>query len=128
MTLHRLVPVAWMFMMACAARHNADSGTPRLEAIQPDSVMIADGVVVEVTLRGSGFAPGTPGRNTVVFGRMTVNSVPANDDGTQIRFVIPDRMPSGGEAAPLPIDAGSYTILVRTPSGESNVKNVKVSR
>jgi len=113
---------------ACAVQRRAADTALRLDVIRPDSVFVAQGAVVEVVLHGRGFAPGTPGRNTVVFGTLTLNNVPANTDGTEIRLVIPDVMPSGGEAAPMPTVAGPYAVRVRTASGESNAATVRVYR
>lgn len=124
-------------LVACSAaqRRAADSavtpmpnGAPTIVAIRPDSVWIAAGAVTEVVLHGRGFVPGKPGHNTVMLGTATFNDVPASDDGTEIRFVIPDRVPSGGEAPPMPIDPGAYPVRVRTPNGDSNVVNVRVYR
>jgi hypothetical protein len=96
--------------------------------VQPDSVSVPSGAVVEVVIRGHGFVPGKPGRNTVQFGAVTVPDVPANDDGTEIRFVVPGVVPSGGEAAPLPLEAGSYPIRIQTTNGSSNAVIVRVFR
>jgi hypothetical protein len=90
--------------------------------------MLASGAVVEVVLNGSGFIPGPPGQNTVMFGNHAITDVPANSEGTQIRFVIPEALPSGGGAPPLPIDAGSYAIRVRTAAGESKAATLRVFR
>jgi hypothetical protein len=113
---------------ADAAAERAPNGAPTLDAIRPDSILVAAGAVAEVVLRGTGFVPGRPGHNTVVLGTVAFNDVPASDDGKEIRFVIPDRMPSGGEAPPMPLDAGAYPVRVRTPNGESNPLNVRVYR
>jgi hypothetical protein len=104
------------------------SSVPRIERVQPDSVSMPSGAVVEVVIRGSGFVPGKPGRNTVQFGTVTVSDVPANDDGTEIRFVVPAVVPSGGEAAPLPLESGSYPIRIQTTSGSSNAVIVRIVR
>lgn len=111
-----------------AAATRVPNGAPTLDAIRPDSVWIAAGVVTEIVLNGRGFVPGRPGHNTVVLGTVAFNDVPASDDGREIRFVIPDRMPTGGEAPPMPTDAGAYAMRVRTPNGESNPLNVRVYR
>jgi hypothetical protein len=113
--------------LACSVfRHR--SSAPRIERVQPDSVSMPSGAVVEVVIRGSGFIPGTPGRNTVQFGTVTVADVPANDDGTEIRFVVPGVVPSGGEAAPLPLETGSYPIRIQTTNGSSNAVIVRIFR
>ena len=113
--------------LACAAMRQRDK-TPRIDEISPDSVMVPAGGVVEIIVRGRGFEPGSPGRNTVRFGEQTYTSIPATENGTELRFVIPDRVASGGEAAPLPLDAGHYSVTIRTANGESNAKIVRVFR
>jgi hypothetical protein len=83
-------------LTACALRTPGDA--LRLEAIRPDSVMLASGAVVLVVLHGRGFAPGQPGQNTVMFGTHALRNVPANADGTEIVLAIPETLPSGSEA------------------------------
>ena len=113
--------------VSCSAFHHRSS-LPEIERIQPDSVLVPSGAVIELTIRGHGFLPGIPGRNTVQFGNASITNVPANDDGTQIRFVVPTSMPSGGEAAPLPLESGSYPIRIQTTTGSSNAVIVRVFR
>jgi hypothetical protein len=122
-----LFPAVIVIAVSCSAfRHR--SSLPEIEKIQPDSVLVPSGAVIELTIRGKGFLPGTPGRNTVQFGTASITNVPANDDGTQIRFVVPTSMPSGGEAAPLPLESGSYPIRIQTTTGSSNAVIVRVFR
>ncbi len=123
----RLLVLSFIATTGCALRAHSGADV-QIDAVRPDSVMVASGVVVEVLVKGHGFAPGTPGRNTVVFGSYAVNAVPANADGTEIRFVIPERLPSGSEAPPAQLEAGSYEIRVRNATGESNVATVRVFR
>jgi hypothetical protein len=132
----RLIAAVWL-AAACSAHRggaggSADAATasaaPHIDGIQPDSVVVAQGSVVEVVVRGRGFVAGMPGHNIVMFGRHAINDVPANANGTEIRLVIPDRLPSGGEAPPQPIEPGPYPITVKTPNGESNAVNVRVYR
>jgi hypothetical protein len=113
-------------LTACALRTPGDA--LRLEAIRPDSVLIASGAVVLVVLHGRGFVPGQPGQNTVMFGTHALRNVPANADGTQIMLAIPETLPSGGEAPPVQVDAGAYEIRVRTAAGESNRATVRIFR
>ena len=113
--------------IGCSAfRHR--TSIPLIEHVQPDSVLFPPGAVIEVVIRGRGFVPGSPGRNTVQFGTVTVPNVPANDDGTEIRFAVPSVVPSGGEAAPLPLESGSYPIRIQTTNGSSNAVIVRVFR
>ena len=113
---------------ACGAFHRSGASAPTIDALRPDSVFVAPGAVVEIIVQGRGFAPGTPGRNIVHFGTATLTNVPASDDGKEIRVVVPDRLPSGGDAAPLPLEAGRYDIRVETPAGASNSVVVRVFR
>lgn len=113
---------------ACGLFHRTSSATPAIESLRPDSVFVAPGAVVEIVLQGRGFVPGTPGRNTVRFGTVKLTNVPASDDGRVIRVVVPDRVPSGGDAAPLPLETGRYDIRVETSAGTSNAMVVRVFR
>ena len=112
----------------CGLFHHANAASPTIDSLRPDSVFVAPGAVVEIVVQGHGFAPGTPGRNTVRFGTARLANIPASDDGRVIRVVVPDRVPSGGEAAPLPLETGRYDIRVETPAGTSNAVVVRVFR
>lgn len=112
---------------ACTVGHRAPAG-PHIETVHPDSVLLAPGAVVQVVVRGRGFAPGAPGRNTIRFGHATITNVPASDDGREIRLVIPDRVEGRGDAAPLPLEAGRYDLRVETSAGLSNAVAVRVDR
>ena len=124
---------AWLLSLvfvsgACGLFHRSQATSPAIESLRPDSVFVAPGAVVEIVVQGHGFAPGKPGRNTVRFGTAKITDVPASDDGRVIRVVVPDRVPSGGEAAPLPLEAGRYDIRVETSAGTSNAMVVRVFR
>jgi hypothetical protein len=112
----------------CGLFHHTNAASPTIDALRPDSVFVAPGAVVEIVVQGRGFAPGTPGRNTVRFGSVMLTNVPASDDGRVIRVVVPDRVPSGGDAAPLPLETGRYDIRVETSAGTSNAVVVRVFR
>lgn len=113
---------------ACGLFRHASAASPTIDSLRPDSVLVAPGAVVEIVVQGRGFAPGTPGRNTVRFGTVRLTNVPASDDGRIIRLVVPDRVPSGGDAAPLPLETGHYDIRVETSAGISNAMVVRVFR
>jgi hypothetical protein len=113
---------------ACGLFHRSHAASPAIESLRPDSVFVAPGAVVEIVVQGRGFVPGTPGRNTVRFGTAKITNVPASDDGRVIRVVVPDRVPSGGDAAPLPLETGRYDIRVETSAGTSNAMVVRVFR
>jgi hypothetical protein len=112
---------------ACAVVHRPPAG-PYIETVRPDSVVLAPGAVAQVVVRGRGFAPGVPGRNTIRFGEARITNVPASDDGREIHVVIPDRVEGRGDAAPLPLEAGRYDLRVETSAGLSNAVAVRVDR
>jgi hypothetical protein len=101
---------------------------PVIESARPDSVVLPYGGVVEVTLSGSGFVPGKPGKNTVHFNGTALRQVPASSDGRQIVFAIPDIINRGGGTPPSALRAGSYNVSVETLSGTSNAVTIKVYR
>ncbi len=113
---------------ACAAWRRADSATPVIARLEPDSVQVSPGAVVEVVVTGSGFVAGDPGENTVHFGAAVMRRVRANDDGTRLVFTIPDVIPSGGEAPPSPVVPGPYPVRIETTHGSSNVLVLQVVR
>jgi hypothetical protein len=108
------------------ARIQTPRPTPHIDALVPDSARVAPNSVVEVVIRGSGFEPGSPGRNTVELGPIKLNQVPANQAGTEIRFVIPDRYTSNNEAPPRPLMAATYPVTVQTSNGKSNVISIRI--
>jgi len=101
--------------------------TPTIESIRPDSVVVPRGAVVEVIVRGRGFAPGAPGHNTIQLDGVRLTDVPANATGTELRFVVPDVV-AGGEAPPRPLDTGTYSVRVATQRGTSNAVTIRVFR
>jgi hypothetical protein len=115
------------FAASCSALRKAND-TPHIDRMAPDSVMLASGVVIDVAVRGRGFAPGKPGRNTVTVGDVQLTDVPASDDGTELHFVVPERGSARGDAAPLPIESGAYDVRVRTSAGVSNAMRLRIDR
>ena len=122
------VAMAIPFLFACASAKRHTDGPPLLERLIPDSVFVAPGSVVEVTLVGSGFHDGAPGENTVMFAGSTLRHVPATADGRRITFVVPDAIESGGEAPPSRLLAGTYPVQVETALGKSNILMLRVVR
>jgi hypothetical protein len=114
-------------LLACARLHGGVA-EPHIERIVPDSVVVQPGSVIQVVIRGNGFVAGTPGQNIVRFGEISIPDVPANDGGTEIRFVVPDRMPLRGDAAPAYIESGRYPVRVVNAAGASNVVNMRIGR
>jgi len=108
------------------ARVQTPRAMPHIDALVPDSARVGRNSVVEIIIRGSGFEPGTPGRNTVELGPIKLNMVPANAAGTEVRFVIPDRYSTNNEAPPRPLAAGTYSITVETSNGRSNTVSIRI--
>jgi hypothetical protein len=106
----------------------AVAGPPVLESVRPDSVILPSGGIAEVTLTGTGFIPGQPGKNTVHFNNAVFPSVAASTDGRRIIFNIPDAVSYGGGAPPSSLAAGRYLLSVETSSGISNAISVSVYR
>ncbi|MEP7001962.1 MAG: hypothetical protein ABI969_15855 [bacterium] len=119
-----LVPL----LAGCALARTHGDRPPVLDTVRPDSVLVAPGRVVEVTLTGSGFLRGMPGENTVWFGSSVMRGVASSDHGRRITFVVPDAMDSGGEAPPARLISGLYPVQVETALGKSNVLMLKVFR
>ena len=126
------VALGAMLVSATCARHgggashsagtvSAAAGAPALAQLVPDSIVVMRGMVAEVEIRGQRFDgnQATPG-NTVSVGTVVLNGVRANAEGTVIRFVVPDAVPSGAEAPPSPWMPGRYAVTVRTPLGVSD--------
>ena len=119
-----LVPL----LAACAGTRGRTDELPVLAMMRPDSVVVAPGSVVEVTVTGSGFRQGSPGENTVWFGSSMLRGVTSSDEGRRITFVVPDAMDSGGEAPPARLITGTYPVQVETATGKSNVLMLRVFR
>lgn len=103
-------------------------GPPVLESVRPDSVLLPFGGIAEVTLTGTSFTPGQPGKNIVHFNGAVFPNVAASPDGRRIVFNIPDVISYGGAAPPSNLVPGSYKLSVETSSGTSNVATVRVYR
>ena len=111
-----------------AAEARAAAGTPTLERLVPDSIVVMKGMVAEVQIRGQRFDVNraVPG-NTVSVGNVVLNGVPANAGGTVILFVVPDEVRSGGEAPPAAWVPGKYAVTVRTSRGLSDTLYLTIS-
>jgi hypothetical protein len=119
--------VALLFGCASVGRQSEDD-PPTLVRLSPDSVFVAPGSVVAVTIIGSGFEHDSTGANTIRFGQGTIRGVSANRGGTRITFVVPDAIDSGGESPPVRVITGSYPVQVETSFGKSNVLMLRVFR
>lgn len=136
-TLHRTIRSAVVAAMivtglaGCSHGHPGDAvdpNLPHIDRVRPDSVIVPRDNVVEVTIFGRRFAPGTPGKNTIQFAGTSITQVPANDRGTELKFIVPDAIPSGSGAAPLHLETGTYTLRITTAAGTSNPVSIRIFR
>ena len=122
-TTSAMAALATALMLGCASARSGSA--PVLDGMAPDSVMVAPGSAVEITLSGSGF--GREG-NVVRFGNAVLRGIVATDDGRRITFVVPDAIESGGEAPLSRVITGTYPVRVETSQGTSNVLMLRVFR
>lgn len=119
------MPLLLLLLLSLAACRRTDA--PRASAQQlasvvvvtgttPSSLTIRDGNPNELRIRGSGFGVDD---NTVMLGPITLTSVKSAEQGTLLIIRVPDRVPSGGGAAPMPWTSGTYPLTVVTPRGTS---------
>jgi hypothetical protein len=121
-----LLVASFLLVSACRRSERPAASTDAgvaITAVTPRSITIRTGEVNELIVRGTGF---DATENTVTFGPVTLTSVKSSDGGTRIALVIPDRMPSGGGAAPLLWMAGDYPLTVSNRRGTSAAFTVTV--
>lgn len=106
-----------------AAARELPTGTVTVTHVSPAEVNFRDGIPVELLIVGAGF---DPTGNTVSLGPITLTTIPSEARGTRIRFMVPDRVPSGGGAAPLLWEQGVYSLTVQTRLGTSAPVPVRV--
>lgn len=100
-------------------------GTLRLVALVPDSVSARPNAFREISIRGSGFAAGAA-RHAVSIGPITLDGVPADAQGSEIRVVIPERFSGPGGGPPRPLLPGTYDVSVRLGERTSNSLSLRV--
>lgn len=110
-----------MAVLACAS-HPPPSAAPEseqpvIDRITPTSGPAGAAYPIRVTIEGRHFADSA---NTVTFGPVSVERAPSSDHGTRIMLFLPKERPSGGEAPPYVLPAGTYSISVMTRAGKSN--------
>lgn len=106
-----------------ASPTTSPAGVVQVVSVAPDTVTIRAGEPTMVIIRGSGFdATG----NTVRLGPVTVTSVKASEGGTIIAFMVPERVPATGGAAPMLWVPGTYALTVENRRGVSRAVSVTV--
>jgi hypothetical protein len=109
-----------------ASACRSTNGSPRLVRLSPDEAGISAirmGEPVFVEIQGCGFAATG---NTIRFGTEEIRDVASLSGGTRLRFVLPDRMRSGAEVAPMPVQQGTYAVVVTTAGRTSNILNFTI--
>jgi hypothetical protein len=94
----------------------ATSVTPHIDSISPSSGKVDPESVVEVALYGWGFADG----NVVLFDAATVERPVAENGGTILRFIVPTMIPAYAKVQTHRVDAGRFSVKVRSAAGTSN--------
>ena len=84
--------------------------------VRPEPMVVREGQTNTFTIRGAGFDATA---NTVTVGPVTLTAVASRSSGTVIALTLPDRVPSGGGAAPMLWSAGRYALTVSNARGAS---------
>jgi hypothetical protein len=90
---------------------------PHIDSIAPSSGHVDPESVLEVALYGKGFATN---KSTVLFDAATVDRPVSEHGGTVLKFIIPTMIPAHGNVQLHRVEAGTFMVRVRTPSGTSN--------
>ncbi len=100
---------------------SASADAPAISSVSPDTLQLRDGEPAELTIRGRGFVADS---NTVHVGPVTLYGLRSGGDGTTLRFIVPDRVQSGGEAPPSLWVSGRYLVFVENVHGRSADQHV----
>ncbi len=84
--------------------------------VTPEPIVIRAGQPNTITIRGRGFDLTA---NRVTVGPVIVMAVSSRSGGTVIALTLPERVPSGGGAAPMLWSAGKYALTVSNARGTS---------
>lgn len=103
-------------VLGCHRSSRTDA--PTLRSLTPNRADVGQGQVVDVIVTGQGF----DSLNTVSFGELVLRQVPRLSAKT-LRFSVPlddVQRPGRGEAPPMRLPGGTYTVRVSTARGASN--------
>lgn len=104
-------------MLGCAAGTTGGrSAPPVIDSIEPRTGLAGVAYPVEIVISGHGFTD----QNTVRFGDMVLDGLESTNNRTRISFMAPKEQRSTGEAPPMVLPPGRYSITVTTPSGTSS--------
>jgi hypothetical protein len=122
----------WLALTVAACSRSAErapdanaaiSVVPTIDRVTPMQVLMTGNAPVTLDIAGTGFEDST---NTVVLGPARLSDVRSQANGTRILFTVPDRVPSGGGAAPMLWISGRYALTVTTARGTSNSISIDV--
>jgi hypothetical protein len=84
--------------------------------VSPEPIVVREGQPTDVMIRGTGFDATA---NTVTVGPVILSAVLSRNGGTVIVLSLPDRVPSGGGAAPMLWSSGRHALTVSNARGSS---------
>ncbi|MBI3549943.1 MAG: hypothetical protein HY078_12975 [Elusimicrobia bacterium] len=121
-TRHAVAAIAALLLLAPLASAKpkpkaAAGGPPVLTRLDPPAGLAGVGKALRVKIVGKNFAKDG---NIVTFGAMTLPILSSRNNGTEIVFEIPAKMPDEAADAPLPLADAKYTVTVKTDAGISN--------
>ena len=112
-----LLPVLVLSLgVACRRAAPAASASVAVLEVRPEPIVVREGQPNDITIRGTGFDATA---NTVTVGPVSITAVASRNSGTVIALTLPDRVPSGGGAAPMLWSAGRYALTVSNARGRS---------
>lgn len=114
-----LLPVLVLVLslgVACRRPARSASDSVAVLEVRPEPIVVREGQPNDITIRGAGFDSTA---NTVTVGPVTLTAVASRSSGTVIALSLPDRVPSGGGAAPMLWSAGRYALTVSNARGTS---------
>ncbi len=112
-----MVPVIVLSLgVACRRTPSAAAAAVVVVEVSPEPIVVREGQPNDITIRGTGFDASS---NTITVGPITVATVVSSKGGTVIALSLPERVPSGGGAAPMLWSAGRYALTVSNARGTS---------
>ena len=116
-------PMRWIFplillsaVVSCRRPAQAESDSVTVLQVSPEPIVVREGQPNTVTIRGARFDATA---NTVTVGPVTLTAISSRNSGTVIALTLPERVPSGGGAAPMLWSAGRYPLTVSNTRGTS---------
>ena len=85
-------------------------------SVSPEPMVVREGQPNDIIIRGTGFSATA---NTITIGPVVVTDMVSRSGGTVIALSLPDRVPSGGGAAPMLWTPGRYPLTVANTRGTS---------